>query len=111
MRPAEKQTAKPLPIRDVLAAVHPDGTIEVFGLRLAVRIVRVPLARTIEGERLALGCAWMMLPPRWRKLWRRDRLAANGSTRPLTAETMLRSLVVHDSIAALNVVADAGGTQ
>lgn len=106
MKPANR----PAPMQDVLIVADGD-TIEVFGERLNARIVRVPVADTIKGERVADDCLEQLLPPRWRKLWRRDLLRNVGTTRPLRPEMVLRALTVHDCLAALNAAIDGGGAR
>jgi hypothetical protein len=72
-----------------------------------VRIVRIPVAHTRAGELIAEQCAELMLPRRYRDLWRRDYLRAVGTVEPLTAEAALDALAAKDCVAALNSVADA----
>lgn len=86
----------------VLVAVHPDGDLEAFANKsVDVRFVRMPVAHSLEGERIAEDCFELMLPRRYRDLWRRDLLRANGTTHPLTAQSALDALAAKDCIAAL----------
>ena len=87
----------------VVVAAHPDGFVEIFANQnIDVRIVRIPVAHTRAGEILAEQCAELMLPRRYRDLWRRDHLRAVGTIPPLTAQAALASLVAKDCVAALS---------
>ena len=99
---------QPPPRQAVLVAVHPDGFLEAFANRsVDVRFYRIPVANSVEGERVAEACFELMLPPRYRGLWRRDMLRANGSSRPLTAQAAMDALAVNDCLAELNRVTEA----
>lgn len=97
-----KDDNKPRMRQAVLVAVHGDGYLEVFANQnIDVRIVRMPVAHTLRGEQIAEDCFELMLPRRWRDIWRRDHLRSNGSTAPLTAEAALKALAARDCIAGL----------
>jgi hypothetical protein len=95
--------SKPPRRQAVLIAVHPDGFLEAFGAKsVDVRFVRLPVANGRVNEILAEQCFELMLPPRYRELWRRDLLRASGTSQPLTPETALAALKTKDCLAALN---------
>ena len=86
----------------VLVAIHADGYLEAFaGKSVDVRFVRIPQAHSRFGEQVAEACFELMLPRRYRDLWRCDLLRSNGTTYPLTAQSALDALVAKDCIAAL----------
>ena len=90
----------------VVVVAHVDGFVEIFANQnIDVRIVRIPVAHTRAGEILAEQCAELMLPRRYRDLWRRDHLRAVGTAKPLTAQAALDSLAAKDCVAALNQTA------
>ena len=98
---------QPPPRQAVLVAVHPDGFLEAFANKsVDVRFVRMPVAHSRESECLAEDCFELMLPPRYRDLWRRDLLRANGTTYPLTAQSALDALAAKDCIGALNQLSE-----
>ena len=98
---------QPPPRQAVLVAVHSDGFLEAFANKsVDVRFFRMPVAQTREGERGADECFELMIPPRYRELWRRDLLRANGTSRPFPAQAALDALAAKDCIAALNRLAD-----
>lgn len=100
---AVRRDHSPPPKRQAVSIVlHPDGHAEAFAERnIDVRFVRVPIAKTRDGEVLAEECARLMLPLRYRELWRADLLRANASTRPLDPRSALDALAARDCIAAL----------
>ena len=66
-----------------------------------IHIARVPESFSREGERQAEDLAEMMLPPRYRDLYRADRLRKTGTTRPLIPSDLSDSFVVRDYLEAL----------
>lgn len=93
---------QPPPRQAVLVVVHVDGFIEAF----AEKSVDVCFARLLEfdtpaGELLAEECFEMMLPKRYRDLWRRDYLRANGTTDLLRPQAVIDALAAKDCIAAI----------
>ena len=97
-------THPPRPPRQaVLVLSHGDGHVEAFADKgVDVLIARVPLSQTREGERLAEDCLELSLPQRYRDLYRADRLRANGTTRPLSAEAAHAALLTGDALEALD---------
>ncbi|MBA4107838.1 MAG: hypothetical protein C0485_19065 [Pirellula sp.] len=92
----------------MLIAVHPDGFLEAFANKsVDVRFCRIPLANSSPGKCVAEDCFALMLPPRYRELWRRDMLRSNGTSRPLTAQAALDALAANDCLAELNRVTEA----
>jgi hypothetical protein len=94
----------------VLVVIHVDGFLEAF----AEKNIDVAFARQLDfntprGERIADECFEMLLPRRYRDLWRRDYLRANGTTDLLTADAVLDALHVRDIIAAYPPAEDAKG--
>lgn len=86
----------------VLIAVHPDGYLEAFADKsVDVRFARHLDAHTPAGERLAEDCFEMLLPQRYRDLWRRDLLRACGTTDLLRPQAVLDALAARDCITAL----------
>lgn len=76
--------------------------LEAFAERnLDVAFARIPVASNQASERLAEECFELMLPRRYRDLWRRDYLRANGTTEPLSPEAVMAALAAKDSVAAL----------
>ena len=99
-------TPKSWPRSDVLILSHADGHLEAFGEKnVNIRIVRVPAANSIESERTAEETMELMLPRRYRDLYRADRLRAVGNTRPLRPSTLVDAKWTRDFIAALNAMA------
>ena len=92
----------PPPKRHAVSIVmSPDGIVQAYAERnIDVRFIRVPIAHTRQGEVLAEECARMLAPRRYAELWRADYLRANGSTRPIAAESILDALQVRDILAA-----------
>ncbi|QDT72224.1 hypothetical protein [Lacipirellula limnantheis] len=94
----------------VLVAIHSGGFLEAFAERnIDVVFARIPAATSLFGQQIAEDCFELLLPQRYRDLWRRDYLRASSSTAPLTAEAVMEALTTRDSIAALNSVNDAKG--
>ena len=86
----------------VLIVVHADGYLEGFAPKnLDIAFARVPAATSAFGQAVADDCFEMMLPLRYRELWRRDLLRANGTAHPLSAQSVLDALAAKDAIAAL----------
>ena len=75
----------PKPRRETdLILSYPDGYLEVYSERpVDVHLARVPVAFDQDGECMSEEVAAMLLPVRYRDLWRADRLRLVGSTRPL----------------------------
>jgi hypothetical protein len=91
----------------VLVAAYADGFLEVFAeMTVDVHIARVPMAHSREGEIIAEDCFELAMPRRFRQLFRRDRLRANGTARPLAAETAHAALATRDVLAALTHLAN-----
>jgi hypothetical protein len=82
------------PRQKVLILSHPDGCLEIFGEGIDVHLARVPVAFSPAAERQAEEVTGMLLPLRFRDLWRRDRLRAVGTTRPLLPSVLAASLSV-----------------
>jgi hypothetical protein len=97
--------AAPAKREAVLVAIHSDGFLEAFAERnLDVAFARIPAATSLFGQQVAEDCFELLLPKRYRDLWRRDYLRASSSTKPLTAEAVTDALTTRDIIAALNQV-------
>ena len=63
---------------------HPDGNLEVFSdTNIDYHFARVPVAFDQDRECMSEEVSAMLLPVRYRDLWRADRLRLVGSTRPL----------------------------
>lgn len=91
----------------VLVVSHPDGHVEAFAEpHIDVRLCRVPVAHSREAEIVAEDLAELTLPRRYRDLWRRDRLRAVGTTRPLTADAMQAAMITRDVLSALTAMAE-----
>lgn len=87
----------------VLVLSHCDGHIEAFADRhVDVHLARVPTAFTIDGERTAEDVAELLLPRRFRALYRADQLRAAGTTRPLLPSVVAEVQTVTAIIDALN---------
>ena len=86
----------------VLILSHPDGYVEIFGDGIDVHIARIPLATSRQAERQAEAVASMLMPLRFRELWRRDRLRTVGTTRPLLPSVLATSLATCEAVAAIN---------
>jgi len=90
----------------VLILSYPDGYQEVFAERhVDVHLVRVPVTNSPEGEQIADDVIEMMLPWRYRSLYRADRLRATGTTRPLLPSVMARAMANTEAISTLNELA------
>jgi len=86
----------------VLVAISAGGHLEAFADKsVDVRFARIPAATSVFGQQVADDCFEMMLPKRYAELWRRDYLRANGTTAPLTAETVTAALWTRDILAAV----------
>ena len=93
---------KPPRRQAVLISVASDGYIEAFADKnIDIMIQRIPAASSQFGERAAEACFVLLLPKRFRDLWRRDFLRANAIARPLTAKMVGTALAARDCIAAL----------
>lgn len=93
---------QPPPRQAVLIAIHTDGYLEAFADKsVDVRFERMLDFNTPAGELLAEECFDMLLPRRYRDLWRRDCLRANGTTDLLRPQAVLDALAVKDCVAAL----------
>ena len=101
-------TPKSFPPRsDILIISHADGHLEVFGEKnVSARIVRVPAANSFQSQRMAEDTVELMLPRRYRDLYRADRLRAVGNTRPLRPSVLVDAQWTRDFIAALDAMAD-----
>ncbi len=87
----------------ILILSHADGFLEVFGERhVDVHIARLPTASSAEGERQAEEVAELLLPLRYRPLFRADLLRKNGTTRPLLPSVLVAARQVKKDIVALN---------
>ena len=76
--------------RAVLFAVHADGYVEAFGDdAIDIKIVRVPQAPSPASEALTDDVFELMLPPRYRRLYRADKLRTVGTTRPVLPSVAL----------------------
>ena len=97
------------PRQAVLIVAHPDNHIEAFAEKnVDIHASRIPQSFSREGERQAEEVMQIMLPPRYRDLYRADRLRKTGSTRPLLPSVLADSLVVRDCPTALDTVNDKG---
>jgi len=91
----------------ILILSHPDGHLEVFGDRhLDVHLARVPTAFSAEGERQAEAVAELLLPVRYRPLFRADMLRKNGTTRPLFPSVLADTFAAKETIKSLNRVSN-----
>lgn len=86
----------------LLAVSHPDGFIELYGEHITAKIIRVPVAESLEGERLAEDFIELGLPHYWRQLYFPGKRIATGTTLPLLPTTIERSLETKRSLAELN---------
>ena len=99
---------KPPKRQAVLVVHHDDGLAQAFAHKnIDVVFARMPAATSEFGRRVAEDCFELLLPKRYRDLWRRDYLRANGSTTPLRVETIAAALETRDILAALNQVGAA----
>lgn len=98
------------PRQPVLLLSHDDGYIEVFGdpTVVDVKIIRLPGGCSREYEPTADDVLGMLMPHRYRRVWRDDYLRANGSTRPLHAAVMQNALGMADAVHTLNEFAKEG---
>lgn len=105
----DRTTPSPRPPRfAVLIVIQGDGHIEAFAERhVDVHVARVPVSFSREAEQTAEDVAELLLPPRFRELFRRDRLRAVGTTRPLLPTTLARAIATNDLIAALDTTTSA----
>ena len=102
-----KSNEKAPPRQAVLIVEHPDDFVEAFAEKnVDVHVARIPQSFSREGERQAEEVMEMMLPPRYRDLYRADRLRKTGTTRPLLPSVLTDSLVVRDCLTALSTVND-----
>lgn len=87
----------------VLVLARPDGTIEIFAENhIDFCVARVPVANSIEAERMAEAVADLLLPRRYRGLWQADKLRKIATTRPLLPSALADSIAVRACIDALN---------
>jgi len=87
----------------VLILSHADGHLECFGERhLDVHLARVPAAFSTDVELAAEAVVEMLLPPRYRSLYRADLLRKNGTTRPLLPSVFADARQAKKDIATLN---------
>ncbi len=95
---------KKLPSRQpVLIVSHPDGHVEIFSDRhVDVYVARVPVASSREAEVMAEDVIEMLIPRRYRGLYRADRLRKNGTTRPLLPSVLADSIRARKDIDAIN---------
>ena len=83
--------------------VHPDNFVEAFADKnIDIHFARVPQSFSLEGERQAEELTEMMLPKRFRDLYRADKLRKTGTTRPLLPSTLRQSLGTNDLLKLLN---------
>jgi hypothetical protein len=102
----------PLPRIAVLVISGADGAIEAFAERgVDVHFCRVPAAFSRAAEEQAEEVAELLIPRRFRDLWRRDRLRAVGTTRPLLPSVLARSLAVDELIGAFNGMKQPGESE
>lgn len=93
------------PQQKVLIVSHPDGHVEIFSEQhIAAWIARVPVASSLQAEQQAEAVAEMLMPQRFRELWRRDYLRAVGSTKPLLPSVLQRAIATRESMRRLNAV-------
>jgi len=95
------------PLRQaVLVLSHADGFLEVFAERhIDVHLARVPVAYTLEGEQIADDLLELMLLPRYRDLYRADRLRKTGTTRPLLPSVLAQVKTTREVFNVLNNLA------
>ncbi len=87
----------------ILILSHADGHLEAFAEKhLDVHIARVPAAFSSEVELAAEGAMELILPRRYRSLYRADMLRKNGSTRSLLPSVFADARQVKKDIVALN---------
>jgi len=89
----------------ILILSHADGHIEIFGEKnIDVHLSRVPAAFSTDVELSAEGAMELLLPRRYRPLFRADMLRKNGTTRPLLPSVLADSIRAGKDIATLNRV-------
>lgn len=94
---------QPPPRQAVLVVVHTDGYLEAFADKsVDVRFARMLEFDTPAGEDFAEQCFEMLLPRRYRDLWRRDFLRANGTTDLLRPQAVADALAARDCLATLD---------
>jgi hypothetical protein len=100
---------KPQPPRHtVLVFVHADGFIEVFGDKsIDAKIVNVPDCPGHEA--MAEDVAELMMPARYRNLYRADRLIATGVSRKFRPTALRAARQTAVDIAKLNGLKPKGG--
>ncbi len=87
----------------VLILIHDGGFLEVFAERhLDFHLARVPAAFSTDVELSAEGAMELLLPWRYRPLYRADMLRKNGTTRPLLPSVLADARQAKKDIAVLN---------
>jgi hypothetical protein len=61
-----------------------------------VQVARVPVGFSREAQDQADDVAELLLPKRWREVWRADNLKVVGTTQPLLPSVLQASLAVPD---------------
>ena len=101
----DNQILPPRQLVDVLIVSHPDGNLEAFAERgIDIHLARVPAAFSRQAEHQAEAVASMLMPLRFRELWRRDRLRTTGTTRPLLPSVLQRAIGTRESMRRLSAV-------
>ena len=97
---------RPRPPRiDVLFVIRSEGAVDVYAeAHVNVLIAREPVAPSRAAEALADDALYLLLPRRYRALYRADRLCARGTSRRLTAGAAHAVLLIHDLLDALNAL-------
>ncbi len=87
----------------ILIVSHADGHLEIFGEKnFDFHIARVPSATSRGAEIAAEEVTLMLLPRRYRDLFRADLLRKNGTTRPLLSSVLAASIRAKKDIELAN---------
>lgn len=103
-----KDAKQPPPKRQaVLVLIHADGLTEVYGDRtIDAAVVNVPDCPGHEA--MAEDVAELLLPARYRALYRADRLRATGIARKLSPSALLAARQTAVDIERLNAIGGKG---
>ncbi len=87
----------------LLVLSYADGHLEIFGEKnIDVHIARVPVATSAKAEIQAEEVAELLLPARYRELYRADLLRKNGATRPLLPSVLAAARQAREDIVLLD---------
>jgi len=85
---------------------YADAHLQCFGEKnIDIHLARVPASFSIAAEQIAEDVAELLLPRRFRNLYRADRLRAVGNTRPLRPSTLADAQWTREFITSLNAMA------